>query len=220
MIYECCYSRCHSPLLLPLRFYSLVWIITVTNSSCSRMAFWIEREGESASEREAAIERREAWEINSSELTLRGPGTAEYCSSGGEMGRWRGGRKEKNPYAAREMNLMISGGRGEDHHSLLLTIKIRLASTVSTQASVKAWQRREGGQPTHSPPPWVFESLPCELWRPHSAFHWLLRPQRNPQPLFIGQHCNRRHLCPDFYILATRYCCFCCRGLQSARTKC
>lgn len=55
------------------------------------MAFWIEREGESASEREAAIERREAWEINSSELTLRGPGTAEYCSSGGEMGRWRGG---------------------------------------------------------------------------------------------------------------------------------
>lgn len=147
MIYECCYGRRHSPLLLPLRFYSLVWIITVTNSSCSRMAFWIEREGESASEREAAIERREAWEINSSELTLRGPGTAEYCSSGGEMGRWRGGRKEKNPYAAREMNLMISGGRGEDHHSLLLTIKIRLASTVSTLASVKAWQRREGGQP-------------------------------------------------------------------------
>lgn len=45
------------------------------------------------------------------------------------------------------MNLMISGGRGEDHHSLLLTIKIRLASTVSTLASVKAWQGREGGQP-------------------------------------------------------------------------
>lgn len=85
MIYEWCYSWCHSPLLLPLRFYSLVWIITVTNSSCSPMAFWIEREGESASEREAAIERREAWEINSSELTLRGPGTAEYCSSGGEL---------------------------------------------------------------------------------------------------------------------------------------
>lgn len=57
------------------------------------------------------------------------------------VGRWgdgEGGRKEKNPYAAREMNLMISGGRGEDHHSLLLTIKIRLASTVSTLASVKA----------------------------------------------------------------------------------
>lgn len=66
------------------------------------------------------------------------------------VGRWGdggGGRKEKNPYAAREMNLMISGGRGEDHHSLLLTIKIRLASTVSTLASVKAWQGREGGQP-------------------------------------------------------------------------
>lgn len=41
-----------------LRFYSLVWIITVTNSRCSGMAFWIEREGESVSEREAAIERR------------------------------------------------------------------------------------------------------------------------------------------------------------------
>lgn len=147
MIDECFYSWCHSPLLLPLRFYSLVWIITVTNSSCSQMAFWIEREGESAREREAATEKREAWEINSSELTLRGPGTAEYCSSGGEMGRWREARGKKNPYAAREMNLMISGGRGEDHHSLLLTIKIRLASTVSTLASVKAWQGREGGQP-------------------------------------------------------------------------
>lgn len=45
---------------------------------------------------------------------------------------------------------MISGGRGEDHHFLLLTIKIRLASTVSTLASVKAWQGREGGQ---TPPP-------------------------------------------------------------------
>lgn len=103
--------------------------------------------------RERQQQREEAWEINSSELTLRGPGTAEYCSSGGEMGRWgdwgrEGGWKEKkNPYAAREMNLMISGGRGEDHHFLLLTIKIRLASTVSTLASVKGWQGREGGQP-------------------------------------------------------------------------
>lgn len=58
------------------------------------------------------------------------------------MGRsgWRGpkGEKKKNPYAAREMNLMISGGWGEDHHFLPLTIKIRLASTVSTLALVKA----------------------------------------------------------------------------------
>lgn len=173
MIYECWYSWCHSPLLLPLRFYSLVWIITVTNSSCSRMAFWIEGEGESASEREAAIERREAWEINSSELTLRGPGTAEYCSSGGEkglVGWWWGLREgKKNPYATREMNLMISRGRGEDHHSLLLTIKIRLASTVSTLASVKAWQGREGAHPTHPHPPvgvwefamWTMETPQC-----------------------------------------------------------
>lgn len=51
------------------------------------------------------------------------------------------------------MNLMISEGRGEDHHSLLLTIKIRLASTVSTLASVKAWQGREGRQPPRSAPP-------------------------------------------------------------------
>lgn len=100
--------------------------------------------------RERQQQREEAWEINSSELTLRGPGTAEYCSSGGEMGRLRAGgglKGKKNPYAAREMNLMISGGRGEDHHFLLLTIKIRLASTVSTLASVKGWQGREGGQP-------------------------------------------------------------------------
>lgn len=115
MIYECCYSRRHSPLLLPLRFYSLVWIITVTNSSCSRMAFWIEREGESASEREAAIERREAWEINSSELTLRGPGTAEYCSSGGEMGRWRGwggGAKGKKSLCSQRNELDDLRGAG------------------------------------------------------------------------------------------------------------
>lgn len=52
---------------------------------------------------------------------------------------------------------------------------------------------REGGQPP--PPNSPFESLPCELWRPHSAFHWLLRPQRNPQPRFICQHCNQQQLC-------------------------
>ena len=110
-------------------------------------------------EREAAIERREAWEINSSELTLRGPGMAEYCSSGGEMeGGWvegwgSKGKKGKKSLCSQRNELDDLRGRGEDHHSLLLTIKIRLASTVSTLASVKAWQGREGGWEGTPPPP-------------------------------------------------------------------
>lgn len=66
------------------------------------------------------------------------------------MGRWRvggcrggggggeGGSKGKKSLCSQRNELDDLRGRGEDHHSLLLTIKIRLASTVSTLASVKA----------------------------------------------------------------------------------
>lgn len=81
----------------------------------------------------------------------------EYCSSGGEMedggwraggevggggvrrgGVWPKGKKKKKSLCSQRNELDDLRGRGEDRHSLPLTIKIRLASTVSTLASVKA----------------------------------------------------------------------------------
>lgn len=74
-------------------------------------------------------------------------------------------------------------------------------------------------------PPRVFESLPCELWRPHSAFHWLLRPQTNPQAFFIGQHCNQRHLLSTAIFWQLVIYCLCCHvsrkpHLQRSVTMC
>lgn len=109
------------------------------------------------------------------------------------------------------MNLMISEGRGEDHHSLLLTIKIRLASTVSTLASVKAWQGREGRQPPRSAPPF-HPVLGClrvchvNYGDPTVPFTDCSVLKDIDNPFFYGQHCNRQHL--QFCILATCYCCF------------
>lgn len=100
------------------------------------------------------------------------------------MGPWGVGgigKEKKNPYATREMNLMLSRGRGEDHHSLLLTIKIRLASTVSTLASVKAWQEREGGHP----PVGVWEFAMWTMETPRCLSLTAQVPQRTAQVLYL-----------------------------------
>lgn len=66
---------------------------------------------------------------------------------GGQGGRWGGSeegrsvaerKKKKKSLCSQRNELDDLRGRGEDRHSLPLTIKIRLASTVSTLASVKA----------------------------------------------------------------------------------
>lgn len=56
------------------------------------------------------------------------------------MGRLRAGgglKGKKKSLCSQRNELDDLRGAGEDHHFLLLTIKIRLASTVSTLASVK-----------------------------------------------------------------------------------
>lgn len=72
----------------------------------------------------------------------------------GEGGNWgrEGGWEEKKIPMQPQKWTWWSQMWGESHHSLLLTIKIRLASTVSTLAPAKAWQEREGGHP----PVWEF----------------------------------------------------------------
>lgn len=58
---------------------------------------------------------------------------------GSEEGRSVAERKKKKKSLCSQRNELDDlRGRGEDRHSLPLTIKIRLASTVSTLASVKA----------------------------------------------------------------------------------
>lgn len=70
---------------------------------------------------------------------------------GGNRGREGGWEEKKIPMQPQKWTWW-SQRWGESHHSLLLTIKIRLASTVSTLAPAKAWQGREGGHP----PVWEF----------------------------------------------------------------
>lgn len=163
-----------------LRFYSLVWIITVSNSSCSGMAFWIEREGERGSNREKRPERltpvSSLWEAH---------GTVEYCSSAGEIegGRWV--KEKKKSLCSHRNELDDLRGEGSDgggvmvvpggnRHFLPLTIKIRLASTVSTPAPVRHGCGGKGG----GTPPWL-RVCHVNYGDPTVPFsdcsHWLLK---------------------------------------------